>query len=220
MYIILGSPKTLQDLNGLSHLSVGEMRKKTRIAVIDDEVFPKRNALLQHDYQIKEVGDLKDISAIENYPIILCDIKGVGTHFNSPYEGGHLIEEINKFYPNKVIIAYTGERFDPTYNRFFQIADRSIRKDAEDDEWINVLDDSLKIVNDPCEQWKKTRKSLLELNISTLNLVKIEDLYVRSILEEQDLISQNKLINTLAGDAKNIVLNLASSFIFSFITGR
>lgn len=155
MYFILGNPKTLQDLNGFNNISVGEMRKKTQIAVIDDEIFPKRNALIQHDYRIKEVGDLKDINAIEAYPIVLCDIKGVGGHFNSPFEGGHLIEEINKFYPNKVIIAYTGERFDPTYNRFFQIADRSIRKDAEVDEWIHILDDSLRIVNDPCEQWKK-----------------------------------------------------------------
>ncbi len=220
MYFIFGNPKTLQDLNGLSNLSIGEMRKRTRIAVIDDEVFPKLNTLTQHDYQIKEVGDLKDVSAIEAYPIILCDIKGVGTHFNSQYEGGHLIEEINKFYPNKVIIAYTGERFDPTYNRFFQIADRSIRKDAEDDEWVHVLDDSLKIVNDPCEQWKKTRKSLLELNISTINLVKIEDLYVQSILKQQDLMSNNRLINALAGDAKSIILNLAASFLYSFITGR
>lgn len=220
MYIILGNPKTLQDLNGLSTLSAGEMRKKTRIAVIDDEVFLKRNTLIQHDFQIKEVGDLKDIGAIETYPIILCDIKGVGTYFKSQYEGGHLIEEINKFYPNKVIIAYTGERFDPTYNRFFQIADRSIRKDADDDEWIHVLDDSLKIVNDPCEQWKKTRKSLLNLNIGAVNLVKIEDLFVRSILEKQDLMSNSKTINTLVGDTKNIVLNLAASFLFSFITGK
>jgi hypothetical protein len=220
MYFIFGSPKTLQDLNGINNVSIGQMRKNTSIAVIDDEIFPKRNALIQHDYQIKEVGDLKDISAIATYPIILCDIKGVGTHFNSPYEGGHLIEEINKFYPNKVIIAYTGERFDPTYNRFFQIADRSIRKDAEDDEWIHVLDDSLKIVNDPSEQWKKTRKSLIELNTSARNLVKIEDLYVQSVLKQQDLISKNSTVNSLVADARSIVLNLASSFLYTYITGK
>ena len=157
MYIIIGSPKTIRDLNGLTNLNIGEMRKKTRIAVIDDEPFAKRNILASHDYQIKEIGDLKDINAVSDYPIILCDIKGVGLHFASKYEGGHLIEEINKFYPNKVIIAYTGERFDPTFNRFFQIADRSIKKDADNDDWENVLDDSLRIANDPIEQWKKIR---------------------------------------------------------------
>lgn len=220
MYFIVGNPKTIQDLNGISNLSQGEMRKKTEIAVVDDEFFLKRNTLQQHGYRIQEVGDLKDIKAIEGYQIILCDIKGVGVHFDSPYEGGHLIEEINKFYPNKVIIAYTGERFDPTYNRFFQIADRSIRKDADNDEWIQVLDDSLKLVNDPCEQWKKTRRSLLDLNISTVNLIKIEDLYVRSILAQKDLVSNDKIINSLTSDAKSIVLNLVSSFLYAFITGR
>lgn len=66
---------------------------------------------------------------------------------------------------------------------------------------------------------KKTRKSLLELNISTVNLIKIEDLYVRSVLTQKDLLTNDRTINTLAIDAKNIVLNLASSFLYSFIFG-
>lgn len=219
MYIIFGAPKTIQDLCGLSIKTIGEMRKNTRIAIIDDEPFSKLNILLKHDFQIKEIGDIADISAVSDYPIILCDIKGVGKSFGSVYEGGHIIEEINKYYPNKIIIAYTGERLDPTYNRFFQIADRTIKKDAEDDEWGNILDDCLKIVNDPIEQWKKIRTRLLNSNINSKNLIRLEDIYVQSILTKKDLISNSSIVKTLSVDAKNILLNLASSFIFAYIQG-
>ncbi len=220
MYIIIGKPKNIYQLNSHVDLNIGKLRKQTDICIIDDEVFPKRNMLLSHDYKIKELGDIKDINSVHIYQIVLCDIKGVGKHFCSKYEGGHIIEEINKYYPNKVIIAYTGERFDPTYNRFFSIADQSIKKDAEEQSWVEVLDNSLKIVHSPIEQWKKTRKRLLDLYISSKDLIRLEDLFVSSYLENHDLITNNKIINSLSQDIKAIILNVAASFIYSGITGR
>ena len=56
--------------------------------------------------------------------------------------------------------------------------------------------------------------------MSMRNLIKLEDLFVRSILEKEDLISNNKMVKSLAEDARSILLNLAASFIYSFIAGR
>jgi hypothetical protein len=220
MYFIIGNPKTINALNGHFDINIGKLRSQTKICVIDDEIFPKKNMLMQHEFQIKEIGDIRDINAVQAYQIILCDIKGVGKAFGSDFEGGHIIEEINLYFPNKVIIAYTGERLDPTYNRFFQIADQSIKKDASDDQWRNVIDGTIKLVYSPIEQWKKTRRRLLELDISSKDLVKVEDLYVQSYLTRSDLISHNKTILGLKDDIKNILLHVAASFIYSAITGR
>lgn len=220
MYLIVGKPKTIHDLVRVNGKSIGELRMATPVAVIDDEIFPKRNYLQQHNFIIKELGDINDIKAVAEYQIILCDIKGVGVHFGSKFEGGHIIEQIRKFYPNKVIIAYTGERFDPTYNKFFQIADSSIKKDAEDEEWENVLDKAIKIANDPVEQWEKIRSSLIYENISLINLVRLEELFVNSVRDKKDYISNNKILNIIDEDIKVILLNLASSFLYALISGR
>jgi hypothetical protein len=218
MYFIIGSLRTIRDLNGHFDINVGKLRSQTRICVIDDEAFVPKNMLVQHDYQIKELGDINDINAVHTYQIILCDIKGVGRSFGSAFEGGHIIEEIHLYFPNKVIIAYTGERLDPTYNRFFQMADQSVKKDASADDWRNIIDGTIELVHSPIEQWKKTRRRLIDLDISSKDLIKVEDLYVSSHLNKSDLISDSKTIRVLQDDVKNVVLNVASSFIFSAIT--
>lgn len=217
MFYIIGQPKSLYDLEGTKENSVGLLRKQTRIAIIDDEAFINKNSLLQHDYQVKELGDIIDINAVKDYQIILCDIHGVGKHFNSKYEGGHIIEEITKYYPNKIVIAYTGERFDPTFNKFFQLADASLKKDADIDEWQSILDESLIKVNSPSEQWKKTRDRLLTLNVPYYILIKLEDKYVESILKKKNLLSKNAFVDNLNSEAKSIIKNLVTGFLLKSI---
>jgi len=220
MYCIIGNPKTINDLNGHYDFNVGKLRAETKICIIDDEIFKKKNMLDQHDYKVKEIGDPSDINAVAVYQIILCDIKGVGKAFQSEFEGGHLIEEIHNFYPNKVIIAYTGEGLDPRFNKYFQIADQALQKDATDDLWRSTLDNMIKLVHSPIEQWKKTRKRLLELDISSKDLIFVEDLFVKSHLEKSNLFNNNKKVNSLNPDVKTILLNIASSIIYSkLLTG-
>jgi hypothetical protein len=213
MYLIIGRPKTFTDLNGHFDLSLKTLRGRTQICIIDDEIFPKKNALSKHDYQIKELGDITDINAIEAYQIILCDIKGVGKHFESEYEGGHIIEEINKYYPHKVIIAYTGEKLEPTYNRFLNLADMSIKKDASNDEWIGCLDHALNIVHNPIEQWKKSRKRLLQLSINSIDLIRAEDLFVKSYLAKDNLFKNDKYFMKMPEEIKQIILLLIESIL-------
>ena len=219
MYISIGKNYTIKDLDGHVQINIGEYRPKTKICIIDDEIFPHTKFLNSHDYSVKEIGDINDIKAVEAYKIILCDIKGVGKSFNSKYEGGHIIEEINKYYPNKIIVAYTGERFDPTYNKFFLIADQSMKKDADGEQWLSVLDSMIEIANSPIAQWKKTRNKLLDLNISSFELIQLEHLFVQSYLEKEDKISKNKIINKLNPDIKTIILNLISSALFIMMIG-
>ncbi len=219
MYFIIGKPHSIFDLNGHFETDVNKNRKETSIGIIDDEIFPKTNTLRNHDFNIRELGDINDIKATLAYQIVLCDIKGVGKSFGSVFEGGHIIEEIHKYYPNKVIIAYTGERLDPTYNKYLSIADQILSKDTKDDEWINILDDALEIVHNPIEQWRKARKRLLELSISSNDLMRVEDIFVESHLKKSNLFEKNKYVNIMKSDIKAVILNIAASFIFKAMVG-
>lgn len=219
MYYIFGNPKSINDLHGHFNFNVGKLRTETKICIIDDEVFKKKNMLEQHSYTVKEIGDPTDINAVAAYHIILCDIKGVGKAFESEFEGGHLIEEIHNFYPNKVIVAYSGEGLDTRFNKYFQIADQALQKDATDELWRTTLDNMIELVHSPIEQWKKTRKRLLELDISSKDLIAVEDLFVKSYLEKRNLFINNKIINILHPDVKSILLNIASSIIYSKVLG-
>ena len=51
MYFIIGTPKTIGALNGHFDINVGKLRSQTKICIIDDEAFPKKNTLVQHEYQ-------------------------------------------------------------------------------------------------------------------------------------------------------------------------
>lgn len=220
MFIVVGRPHSIADLNGHFDLNIGKMRTNTEICIIDDEVFPKSNTLTQHGYRIKELGDISDINATAAYPVVLCDIRGVGKRFGSEFEGGHIIEEINKYFPAKVIIAYTGERLDPRFNRFFSIADDTVKKDATDDQWVERLDEAIRIVHSPIAQWSKIRRRLLDLSISSIDLVRIEDIYVQSYLSKSNQFVNNKLVERMNPEVKAVLLNLVSSFIFLAVVGR
>lgn len=59
---------------------------------------------------------------------------------NEVFQGAYLVKEIYKRYPFKIIIAYTGSRYDPRYNEYLKYAEYNIIKDASSEEWVEKLD--------------------------------------------------------------------------------
>lgn len=219
MFKVFGRPHSIHDLKGMINPPAGIDRKSVPIGIIDDERFPKMDALIRHDFNVKELGDITDIKAVQSYPIVLCDIKGVGNSFGSPFEGGHVIEEIKKYYPSKILVAYTGQQFDPTFNQFFRLCDYSLKKDLASDEWIKYLDEAIRIATDPVRQWLKTRERLITMEISALHLLKLEDEFVKKAIGKQARFPSESLANDLPSDVRTIVLNLVSNIIFKTTIG-
>ena len=67
----------------IAGLSAIARRKLVPIAVIDDETFAPAQNLENNGYVIEIIGDLKSISQILEYNIILCDLQGVGRLLNA-----------------------------------------------------------------------------------------------------------------------------------------
>ena len=87
MYWLLGSPKSVNELRVLKSAVAATNRQQVPIAIIDDEDFTYLDILQRHDFLLKQFRDIEDVRAVHTYPIVLCDIKGVGKHFQSKFEG-------------------------------------------------------------------------------------------------------------------------------------
>lgn len=209
--------KTVDDLQTSHHFNYRSLRQRIKILIIDDVEFQYLETIRRHGYNPTYVKDIDDIALVESYDVILCDIKGVGKQFGSKYEGAHIIMEIHKSYPFKIIIGYTGHQFDAEYNKFFSICDVMVKKDVDSDNWIEKLDDAIQKSTDPIYQWQKLHMLLCKKRTSAKLIAKIEDNFVRSLENGRIKFPNSAVSLEVNDDVKNILNNLAASSIFNII---
>lgn len=182
IYIIMNKISDLSENTALKlPNSITELRKHVNMLVIDDNDFVPEKFLMANGYQINHKADIETIKDVEPYDIILCDISGVGKKLGYTKEGAFIIREIHANYPNKRIIAYTSNTYNADYNQFFSMADFVASKDLGIDNWIDVLDDQVRKSIDPIAQWKKIRSYMMENEVSTVTIARIEDKYVEAV---------------------------------------
>ncbi len=211
-------------LSRSSHLQTAkERRAAVSIAVIDDEPFAPQANLQTYGYNIKPIGDLKDLNEVASFHMVLCDVMGVGRHFDAKLQGASLIAEIKKSYPEKVVIAYTGAAMnDRAAKLATERADRIIKKDVDIEQWTAVLDELGREAVDPYVIWNKVRRRFVEIDASTKDILALEDAYVRAVRSRDASFS---LLTTRANefnvqkDVRAIVQGIASSYIFNSIFG-
>ncbi|SFK64282.1 Response regulator receiver domain-containing protein [Shimia haliotis] len=200
-----------------------DKRREVSIAIVDDQPFEAARNLTTYGYKIQELGDLKSISEVASFPIVLCDLMDVGAHFDKNAHGASIIKEIRKNYPATYVLAYSGSSgSDPIVRRASVYADGFIRKDAELEEWTETLDEYISNASDVREVWQRIRSALVEERVDTKDLLKLEDAFVRAYLvgdgELKDMsnISKNMKIGS---SARSIVEGLIASTLFKLITG-
>lgn len=200
-----------------------KLRSTVRIAVVDDEKFLPFANLHSYGYNITELPDLKSISDIEAYDIVLCDLMGVGVHFDKSIGGASIISEIKKNYPTKFVVAYSGARANSTEAVAARdFADEFIKKDADISKWVERLDEMINTVVDPYEMWLVARQGLIDNEIDIRRIVELEDAYVTSIRNRDSSFSLVRSILTkvdIGANAKGIVQGLISSAIFALVVG-
>jgi len=162
--------------------------------VIDNEPFLNAEFLRNNDFVVKELGDIKDIHAVADYPIVACDIMDVGTAFGSSIGGAHLVSEIKKLYPDKYVIAYSGaSAFGPEFHAPMGQADIFVRRGSPIEEWVRSLDEAIQTLGDPRRYWRRVRRVLLDHEVSLLEILLIEDAFIRSIQRDDSFILEREL---------------------------
>lgn len=197
-----------------------EKRVKFPILVIDDEEFTPIDFLRRRKYNITHVPDAPNVDVASSYPIILCDIVGVGRNLSPTNHGAQLISEIKKNYPEKFVIAYTGGASSSLLEQSIQAADRYLKKDADVEEWVQLLDEAILELGNPAAVWKKFRHRILAAGASPYQLALMEDAFSESVLAgrsvyEPALLRKAQKIG-LPPAARSIVVHLIASAVFEF----
>lgn len=208
--------KTISELNGetiLQEISVADLKMTTKILVIDDQEFDYFKDLQKYDFNIRWKEDLTELSDAAEYDIILCDIRSVGNFLKSKYDGANLIKQLRVKYPNKIIVAYTAEPYEADFEPFLEAATHIIAKGTYTIEaWVSLLEKYVKELADPVEQWKKTRKTLLEAGVSTIEIAKYESSYVKAV-KRKEYESLKKLYSSKKDAGSKIMLELILTII-------
>jgi len=201
--------------------SVHAHRRNYKIAVIDDKDFTPRRPLEHHGYQFELYRDIHDFREVHDFSIILCDLLGVGRRLGGRGQGAHLIKEIKRSYPDKFVIAYTGG-YDPEIGPLAVThADRYLKKDADIEQWCDILDEAVEARINPVHAWRRIRIRLVQNDIVPIALAELEDRYVRATLAKdcsqlQHLLSANTQIE-IPDDVRSVINSLIANLIFDFI---
>jgi CheY-like chemotaxis protein len=201
------------------------LREIVPIIVIDDQPFEPGNNLRSNHYNISQLQDLQNVTEVDLHPIVLCDLQGVGAKLHTDLQGAHLIREIKKHFPEKVIIAYTAISKNTNMSKIAQAnADLFLKKDAPLEDWIDALDGAIQNVTDPVYMWKKFRKRLLDTGMTPYQLTKLENAFVSGAQSGNTKDVQTSVMTIIDRlgihhDLRAIIQGFVASLIFKWLVG-
>jgi CheY-like chemotaxis protein len=126
-------------------LSFEEIKKRSRLLVIDDNEFPYKELFERDGYTIDKWDDIENLSKLENgyYDIILLDIQGVGES-HSEEQGFGILKHLRTTTPAQIVIAYSNTDWSLKYQDFFDLADSRLDKRADYVDFKRKVDGLLK----------------------------------------------------------------------------
>ena len=221
MYIPIGRPKSLKDIQPKVDVTRVYDRSKVKILVIDDEDFIYLNGLRDNGFSIRYVSDGQMAEIAEAYDIVICDVQGVAKNLSERKQGAHLIKEMKLIYPFKTVIAYTGKPNNAAINRDLRKADDLYGKDLDLEDLLDNLDREVRKFQDVKTLWKRLRDFLISNNVDTYTIARLEDKYVEIINKGGNMsdFSTYKHSKSLQPDVRAVIQSFVASAIFAAITG-
>ena len=216
--------KTIEQLNGVNILydiSQQKLRENVSIVIIDDDVFPLQGVLEKLGFRFtKKNGTSEDININDylRYDLILCDIAGIATALNSKYQGAFLAHQIKKAFPEKIVISYTSNSYNPDVYRYQSSLDGIVSKSVGIEEWTSILDEKIRILVDPKEQWIRYRDRLLQEGVDIRLIARMESDYVKAVLN-RDFTSFKKIYEKQIF-LKQMIARLASSLMVKILSHK
>jgi hypothetical protein len=217
--LILGRPKSINMVNESLTAYQPPNRDRANICVIDNEEFPYLERLRRNNFKIVHLKDIENVSSVSEYDIVLVDIHGVATGLSENFQGAFLIKEIRSRYPSKIVIAYSAQSFNASYNEYFRHADFMLVKDITSESWVENLDHAIKLCVNPEYQWKKLRDYLLEKSVPLSTVLRLEDDFVRSIHEKRRQFPKRSHLALLSQDLRAVLQSFAGSLLFKLLLG-
>jgi DNA-binding response OmpR family regulator len=125
-------------------ISVEEIRKRSRLLVIEDQEFPYESLFVRDGYNLEKWHDVERLSDVEGgkYDLLLLDPQGVGRQ-ESAEQGFGVLKYLRANCPTLVIVAYSNAEWGLKYQDFFKLADAVLPKSADYVEFKARVDELL-----------------------------------------------------------------------------
>jgi hypothetical protein len=219
MYYCIGTPELLSSI-GQESIDMAAAKRQVEIAVLDDNRFEPKEALLHHKFRITELGpDIRSLDQVSTYPIIVCDVAGVARAFGSALEGAHLVNEIRKAYPDKFLIGYTGQTHSVATTNALTAADRRMAKDESIEAWIKNLEAGMDEVVNPRNRWIRMRRALLARGVELFDVFKLEQAFIKAVKQRKPEVLTNKARDLeVSQEIKDLVIQFSSTALAALIS--
>jgi CheY-like chemotaxis protein len=136
--------KEPNDVNGFLH-NLG-LRKKYKIAIVDDEIkdFPiEYLKSLGYSVSTYESISLNEVDRLLSFDIIFLDVKGVVTE-DLDTGGAKLLKLVKKAKPSVMVIAVSSGKYQLNLNSFFEDSDDVLNKPIREIDIENSISDLIK----------------------------------------------------------------------------
>jgi len=211
----LNKKYSLNDLRDYINKKQNEMQrnlsKACRILIIDDD-FTEENGNYIFDNELKYLknqlgfdittkSDLLNMRDVEGYDIIICDIDGVGLKLGGN-NGIWLLNEINKEYPDKILVLYSNynqeiRKLNRIKNAAYEIWDKTELTDNHikngQDGFADKIKASMNYFANPAARWQKLRIKMLNTETSIHEVARLESYFVKSILKNDKNVFEKML---------------------------
>ena len=128
--------------NRWPNIELDEIRKRSRILVIDDEDFLYIDLFKSHGYNIEQRDDVDSLNGLieDPYDVILLDIQGVGRKVSPNDQGLGILRYIKERAPAQMVVAYSASDYSLKYQEFFKRADAVVDKASDFVVFKDVVD--------------------------------------------------------------------------------
>jgi len=194
-------------------LSFDELKKRTRILIIDDENFEYIPLFKGDGYAIDKWDDIKTekLTELEEglYDIILLDIQGVGKELSQD-QGFGILRHLKRSNPTQIIIAYSNSDYNLRYQDFFQLADDTIGKTSDYFDFKEIVDKNIRKLFS-----YEYYYSLVEKEINNKADIKKVQQYFNKSLKTRDTKVFSHYLNSinLPKDIVSVIIQILSSAI-------
>jgi hypothetical protein len=219
MFYYIGSPAPLSSI-GHDFTDIAVSKRQVEIAVLDDNPFAPKEALVHHKFRITELGpDIRSLDQVSSYPIIVCDVVGVARAFGSGSGGAHLINEIRKAYPDKFIVGYTGQTHSVAITNALVAADKVLRKDESIEAWIQILEKGVDEVVNPRNRWARMRHALLMRRVELFDVLMLEQAFIKAVKHRRPYVLETAARNLeIAEELKDLVIRFSATAVAALVS--
>ena len=128
------------------------------------------------------------------------------------------MNEIRKRFPLKPIIAYSSHQYK--IDKIEKSIDLQIDKDLDLSDWINILDDLIRSLCSPKQQWNKARNILLMNDVDIYLVAELETDFVKSLKNRNiDTMQKSKNLKKLENFLLPVLQGLSSKLILEGVKG-